>query len=101
VYFCQSIEITSLTKGLFIKKSGENRLADALATFAAGEKGAKTCPKGNYKLKNQFMKTINVFHFTFFFAKAGVVLSFIQHRFSFLCSSQNGSACSMRGQRSW
>jgi len=51
VYFCQSIEITSLTKGLFIKKSGENRLADALATFAAGEKGAKTCPKGNYKLK--------------------------------------------------
>jgi len=45
---------TSLEKGLFIKKSGENRLNDALATISPLRmKGAKTCPKGNYKLKTE------------------------------------------------
>ncbi|HPF92359.1 MAG TPA: hypothetical protein PLV65_00370 [Tenuifilaceae bacterium] len=47
------------------------------------------------------MKTLLFTHQFYALSNAGLVISYIQHRFSFLCSSQKGSTCSMRGQRSW
>ncbi|MDY0255336.1 MAG: hypothetical protein RBR30_13135 [Tenuifilaceae bacterium] len=47
------------------------------------------------------MNTLAFTHQLYALSNVGLIVSYIQHRFSFLCSSQKGSACSMRSQRSW
>jgi len=47
------------------------------------------------------MKAKSICQTFYLSVNSGLVLSFIQHRFTFLCSSHNGSVCSMRCQRSW